>query len=68
MAKFCMGRKAHVFLSRKTVTVKCLGPWMTLAGKHWSTTVPHCHTQAATWLDKTERKINKMLHNENKNI
>lgn len=56
VAKFCVVRKAHVILSRKAVTVKCLRPWMTLTGEHWGTAVPHCYTEASAWLDKTEGK------------
>lgn len=66
VAKFCVGREAHVFLVRKAVTVKCLRPWVTLAGEHRSTTVPHCHAQTTAWLDKTEGKKDKMLNNEPK--
>lgn len=64
VAKFCVGRQAHVFLGRKAVTIKSLRPRVTLAGEHWSTAVPHCHTQTTAWLDKTEGKKDKMLHNE----
>lgn len=66
LAKFCMGSKAHVFLSRKAVTIKCLRPWVTLAGEHRGTAVPHCHTQTTAWLDKTKGKERQMLHNEQK--
>lgn len=64
VGKFCVRSKAHVFLSRKAVTIKFLGPWVTLAGEHRSTAVPHCHTQTTAWLNKTKRRNDKMLHNE----
>lgn len=66
VAKFCVVRKAHVFLSRKAVTIKCLGPWVTLAGEHRGAAVSHCHTQTTARLDKTEGKKEKLLHNEHK--
>lgn len=66
VAKFCVGRKAHVFFGRKAVTIKCLRPWVTLAGKHRGTAVPHCHTQTTAWLDKTEGKKEKLLDSKHK--
>lgn len=54
-ARFSMVRKTHVFLSRETVTVKNIRPWVSLAGKHWGTAFPHCHTQTTAGLDETEQ-------------
>lgn len=51
-----MGRKTHVLFSREAVTVKSLRPRVTLAGEHWGTAVPHCHTQTTARLDETEGK------------
>lgn len=59
MTKFCVGSKAHVFLSRKAVTIKCLRPWVTLAGEHWGAALPYSNTQATTWLDETEGRETK---------
>ena len=64
VAKLCVGSETHVFLGRKAVTVKCLWPRVTLAGKHRGTAVPHCHTETTARLDKTEEKKDKMLENE----
>lgn len=52
VARFRVGRKAHVFLGRKAVTIEYLRPWLTLAGEHRGTAVPHCHTQTTAWPDK----------------
>lgn len=54
-ARFSMVRKTHVFLSRETVTIKNIRPWVSLAGKHWGTAFPYCHTQTTTGLDETEQ-------------
>lgn len=62
-ARFSMVRKTHVFLSRETVTVKNIRPWVSLAGKHWGTAFPHCHTQTTAGLDETEQ-IATLLHSE----
>lgn len=62
-----MGRKAHVFLGRKAVTIESLWPWVTLTGKYRGTAVPHCHTQTTAWLDKSKEKKDKMLNNAHKN-
>lgn len=55
VADFGEWRQAHVLLGGEAVAVECRRPGVTLAGQHGGTAVPHCHTQAAAWLDKTVR-------------
>ena len=59
-----MGRKAHVLFTREAVTVKSLRPGVTLASKHRGTAVPHCPTETAARLDKTEGKKDKTSNSE----
>jgi len=67
VVELCVVRKADVLLGRKAVTIKRLGPRVTLAGEHRGTAVPHCHTQTPARLNKSAgeiKKCKKMLYSE----